>query len=95
MDTVRFLIWGEKTRQLIKKEDYQVWVKELEDGNKAIGIFNLADDYQNISVNWSETGLSVKQKARDLWRQKDLGLFENSFTTKVAPHGVTLIKVSK
>jgi hypothetical protein len=88
-------VLGKQARQIIKKDDHQVWVKELEDGNKAIGIFNLSDDYQNISVNWNEIGLPAKQKARDLWRQKDLGVFENSFTTKVAPHGVTLIKVSK
>jgi len=85
---------GKQAQQVIKKDNYQVWVKELEDGNKAIGIFNLSDDYQNISFNWSEVGFFNKQKIRDLWRQKDLGIFENSFTTKVAPHGVTLIKAT-
>jgi len=85
---------GKQARQIIKKDGYQVWVKELEDGNKAIGIFNLGDDYQNVSVNWSELGLPAKEKIRDLWRQKDLGIFESSFTTKVAPHGVTLIKAT-
>ena len=86
---------GKQARQVIQKESYQVWMKELEDGNKAIGIFNLGDDYQTISVNWNELDLANKQKIRDLWRQKDLGIIENSFTTKVAPHGVTLVKVSK
>ena len=67
---------GKQAQQIIKKDSYQVWIKELEDGNKAIGIFNLSDQYQKIFVNW-----------------KDLGIFENSFATKVAPHGVTLIKI--
>lgn len=84
---------GKQAEQKTKKDDYQVWVKELEDGNKAIGIFNLSDTYQNISVRWNELDLSSKEKVRDLWRQKDLGVFENSFTTKVPPHGVRLIKV--
>jgi len=83
---------GKQAKQIIKNENYQVWVKELEDGNKSIGIFNLSDQYQTISVNWIELGLTSKLKVRDLWRQKDMGIFENSFTTKVAPHGVTLIK---
>jgi hypothetical protein len=85
---------GKQAEQKTVKDNYQVWVKELEDGNKAIGIFNLSDDYQNISATWSELQLSSKQNLRDLWRQKDLGSFENSFTIKVAPHGVMLIKAS-
>jgi hypothetical protein len=85
---------GKQAEQLIKKDNYQVWVKELEDGTKAIGIFNLADDYQTISINWNELALPNKCKVRDLWRQKDLGNFKESFTGKVVPHGVILIKVS-
>jgi hypothetical protein len=85
---------GSQAQQIIKKETYQIWVKSLDDGNKAIGIINLADVYQNISFKWSAIGLAGKLKVRDLWRQKNLGDFENLFTTKVAPHGVTLIKVS-
>lgn len=87
-------ILGKQAQQIIKQDSYQVWVKDLEDGNKAMGIFNLSDDYQDISFNWSEVGSPGKQKARDLWRQKDLGVFEKSFTTKVSPHGVTLIKAA-
>jgi hypothetical protein len=86
---------GKQAEQKIKTDNYQVWVKDLEDGNKAIGIFNVSDDYQNISLNWNELQLGAKQKLRDLWRQKDLGSFENSFTTKIAPHGVILIKATK
>lgn len=85
---------GKQAQQVIKKENYQVWVKELEDGSKAIGIFNLADNYQTVSINWDELGLPEKCKVRDLWRQKDLGNFNESFTGKVVPHGVILIKVS-
>lgn len=86
---------GKQAKQIIKKDNYQVWVKELEDGNKAIGIFNLSDDYQTISVAASDIGVNVQSEVRDLWRQKYLGVFGSSFITKVPPHGVTLIKVSK
>ena len=33
------------------------------------------------------------KKVRDLWRQKALSSFSESFSSKVAPHGVTFIKV--
>ena len=86
-------VLGKQAQQKIKNSNYQVWVKELEDGSKAIGIFNLSDDYQAVSVNWQDIGLGNTEKVRDLWRQKDLGTFNNTFKTKVTPHGVILIKV--
>ncbi|HYM95033.1 MAG TPA: putative Ig domain-containing protein, partial [Chitinophagaceae bacterium] len=84
---------GKQAKQAVKNDDYQVWLKELEDGSKAVGIFNLSNDYQNISVGSGEIGVDVRSEVRDLWRQKDLGGFGLSFTTRVAPHGVTLIRV--
>ncbi len=87
-------VLGKEAKQIIKTKNYQVWIKELEDGSKAVGIFNLNEQYQKISINWSDLLLQKNMKVRDLWRQKNLGVFENNFTTKVAPHGVSLIKVS-
>lgn len=84
---------GKQAKQVIKTSTYQVWMKELEDGSKAIGIFNLSDKNDVVRFYWSDLGLSNNQKARDLWRQKNLGAFSTMFATKVAAHGVTLIKV--
>ena len=84
---------GKSARQIIKKDDYQIWVKDLEDRSKAVGIFNLSDKYKRIKVDWSEIGLSEKNSVRDAWRQKDLGVFAASFETSVPTHGVTLITV--
>ncbi len=85
---------GKQAQQKIKKDNYRVWVKDLEDGNKAVGIFNLSGSYQTISVSWKSLMLSSNKKVRDLWRQKDLGAFNDVFKTRVAPHGVILIKVT-
>ncbi|OIR05749.1 alpha-galactosidase A precursor [mine drainage metagenome] len=86
---------GKEAKQVLKNGTFQVWVKELEDGSHAVGIFNLSDNYQTIQINWNDIELkkATAKKVRDLWRQKDLGIFKNLFGTKVAPHGVTLIKV--
>ena len=86
---------GKQAYQAIKKDKYQVWMKDLVDGSKAIGIFNLDDSYQNISISSADLGIDSRSEVRDLWRQKNLGTFGFSFTTRVAPHGVTLIKVQK
>ncbi len=85
---------GKQAQQVIKAGTYQIWIKELEDGNKALAIFNLSDKNDVIRFHWSDLGLSAKQKVRDLWRQKDLGNFNSMFATVVASHGVTLIKIS-
>ncbi|HWK04370.1 MAG TPA: glycoside hydrolase domain-containing protein [Puia sp.] len=84
---------GKQARRVVQEAGYQVWVKELADGSRAIGIFNTGDDYKNIVVKWSQLALSGGQRVRDLWRQKESGLSRDSFTTKVAPHGVRLIRV--
>ena len=39
----------------------------------------------DVTAKWSDLGLTGKQRVRDLWRQKDLGEFDGSFTTKVPP----------
>jgi alpha-galactosidase len=38
-------------------------------------------------------GLTGKHKARDLWRQKDLGEFEGAITGTAPRHGVLLVRV--
>ena len=86
---------GKQAKQVLKTEGYQIWMKELEDGSKAVGIFNLTDSYNNITVKWADLGLNGKNNIRDLWRQKDLGPSSTEFSTKVSPHGVILLKVSE
>ena len=86
---------GKEARQAIKTGDYQVWIKDLEDGSKAVGIFNTSDKYQTITLNRNENGLTGYTKVRDVWQQKYIITIENNFTKSVAPHGVLLVKFSK
>lgn len=71
-----------------------VLVKDLEDGSKAVGLFNLDERPAKLSISWNDLGISGKQRVRDLWRQKDLGKFGNSFQTEIPRHGVALIKIT-
>jgi len=81
----------------------------LEDGSVAVGFFNANPYYilwdkkesekvqrekYQMSIVFSDLSLKGKFKVRDLWRQKDLGDFENKFTTDVAYHGVTFVKLT-
>ncbi len=49
---------------------------------------------KEVSINFKEIGLEPGQNVRDLWRQKDLGLFDVSFSIDVNYHGVVLVKIS-
>ena len=47
-----------------------------------------------MSLNFDELNLKGKFKVRDLWQQKELGTFSEQFTTEVAYHGVTFVKLT-
>jgi alpha-galactosidase len=81
--------------QVLKKDGYLVYVKELADGSKAVGIFNVSDHYQTITLNWADLGISGYSKVRDVWREKYLITNNKVFTTGVASHGVMLVKLAK
>ncbi|WP_428329964.1 putative Ig domain-containing protein [Mucilaginibacter sp.] len=86
---------GKEARQAVKKDEYQVWIKDLADGGKAVGLFNTSDKYQTITLNRDEDGLKGLTKIRDVWQQKYLITSGNTYTVKVAPHGVMLVRLSK
>jgi alpha-galactosidase len=86
---------GKEAHQAIKKDNYQVWIKELEDGDKAIGIFNTSDKYQTIILNRNDDELKGYTKIRDVWQQKYLITGGTDFLVKVAPHGVMLVRLGK
>jgi alpha-galactosidase len=71
----------------------EVWAKELEDGTKAVGLFNRGDSPATVTVSWEELGVNGQRSVRDLWRQKFLGNFDEQFSTQVAKHGVVLVRV--
>lgn len=86
---------GKGASQYAKKDDYQIWVKDLKDGSKAIGLFNLSDKYQTISLDKNDPALKDYTKFRDVWQQKYIVTTGKTFSAKVAPHGVLLVKVEK
>jgi alpha-galactosidase len=85
---------GKQARILRQTADEFVLVKELEDGSKAIGLFNLGEQPAKLAVSWTELSISGKQSVRDLWRQKDLGKFNTQFEIEVPRHGVMMARLS-
>jgi alpha-galactosidase len=85
---------GAQGHRVSSKENLDVYAKTLEDGTLAVGLFNRGETPATVTAQWADLGLKEKQKVRDLWRQKDLGIFSDSFASPVAPHGVILVRLS-
>jgi alpha-galactosidase len=84
---------GKPGHRVAIDDDLEVWAKDMEDGSKAVGLFNRGEMESVVTAKWSDLGLSGKHIVRDLWRQKDLGAFEGKFQANVARHGVVLVRL--
>ncbi len=84
---------GKQAHRISKDENVEVWAKKMEDGTVAVGLFNRGEFANAVKVNWSQLGLNGTQTVRDLWRQKDVGNFSESYTASVARHGAMLIRL--
>ncbi len=73
----------------------EVWSKPLEDGSKAVGLFNRGNAPQTVTANWRDIGVTGDQVVRDLWRQQYIGTFRNTFEVTVPRHGVVFVKIAK
>ncbi len=90
---------GKQATQISNTGEQVVYAKTLEDGSFAVGLFNRGDSVETVGLKWGPWGtlatpdFSEKYEIRDLWRQQSLGEFEGKFESKVAPHGVVLIRL--
>ena len=84
---------GHQAARITKDGDLEVWAKDMEDGSKAVGLFNRGYSATPVTIKWSDLGLTGQQKVRDLWRQQDLGTFPDAFTSPVPRHGVVLVRI--
>ena len=84
---------GKPGYRVFKDDDLEVWTRELEDGSKAVGLFNRGEFEATVTARWLDVGVSGKQRVRDLWRQLDIGVFEGTYTAKVPRHGTVLVRI--
>lgn len=74
----------------------EIWSKSLSGTNaRAVALFNRTGAAASMTVQWSTIGLPAGAAVvRDLWNQKDLGSFTNSYTAASVPmHGVVMLKI--
>ena len=74
---------------------YEVWMKPLSGGAKAVGLFNRNGHPRVITVDFKDIGFTGTVQVRDLWAHKDLGALEGSYTGTVPTHGVVMLRILK
>lgn len=86
-------ILGQQAKCEVEEDGLQIWKRPLYDGSYAIGIFNLSDRRQVISLDkyLPVLGISRIKGVRDLWRQQDLNADALDF--RISSHGVKMLKV--
>ncbi len=73
-------------------EEY-VLVRELADGSRAVGLFNLSTKPRTVSVALAAIGMSGHPLVRDVWRQRDLGPCPGELRAEIPRHGVQLVRL--
>jgi alpha-galactosidase len=92
---------GRQGRRVKAQGPIDIYRKDLEDGGAALALFNRGGAPHTIHLKLDRIGFNGKLKVRDLWRQKDLGVFKiegyptQDFTVTIAPHSAELFKVSQ
>ena len=84
---------GQQAKRMVKEGDLEIWAKDMADGSKTAGLFNRGEVKTTMTLRWADLGLTGRQTVRDLWRQKDLGVFDQQFQVQVDRHGVALLKL--
>ncbi|MBE6193210.1 MAG: hypothetical protein E7139_04660, partial [Rikenellaceae bacterium] len=88
---------GMRAMPFYRDENHAVYVKLLENGDLAVGLFNLSE--QPLIIEFSPRDLGLWEKAvmvRDVWRQQYVSHIELGAVHEatVAPHGCALYRLT-
>ncbi|WP_160724411.1 glycoside hydrolase family 27 protein [Bacillus sp. USDA818B3_A] len=82
------------SNQLVyRKDDKIVWMAKDKDTHTYAALFNATDEPAEVGVTFEELGISNHKKARDLWKQEELGELNDEIKQIVPSHGAVLVKL--
>lgn len=71
----------------------EVWAKPMADGSIAAGILNLSYEPRRVKMCFKRLGMRGTWRVRDLWRQREEGLFENGYEVEIPGHATQLVRI--
>jgi alpha-galactosidase len=87
--------------------DYEIWIKKLDNNEKAVCLLNRGDEEKTVQVDynvllkanddyWSSEPYKLENyKLRDLWEHKDVSLEKSTVFVKMPPHSVKVYRFLK
>ncbi|HEX7734201.1 MAG TPA: glycoside hydrolase family 27 protein [Ktedonobacteraceae bacterium] len=82
---------GHPAHPVSQSSSQQVWFAKNPDGSYTVGLFNLGSSTANVTVKWSNLGISGAHSIRDAWGHKNLGSFTSSYTASLKTHASLLL----
>jgi len=86
---------GQGAERIFQDGLIEIWKKDLADGSLAVALCNFKLHPTNIRIDWDLINLNSECTVRDVWRQKNLGKYDNHFSGNVTGHGTLLLKIIK
>jgi alpha-galactosidase len=86
---------GKPGRRVSKKDRTEVWVRDLKDGGKAVGLFNRGETDVAVTLNAIEASLvgNLPYQIKDIWTGKAMGTLGAELAMPVPKHGAILLKL--
>lgn len=88
-------VLGMQASRIVQYENLEIWAKDLEDGSKAVGLFNRGMFPASLTVTWMDLGIRGSYTIRDVWSQKNIAESNEKYTSLIPSHGVKLIRLIK
>jgi alpha-galactosidase len=88
---------GQQGRHAYSDGEVEVWVRNLQGGALAIGVFNVGSDRYSthpFHLNLAKLNLRANQTGKDLWTGKQVALTENE-PIELPSHDVFLVRIDK
>jgi alpha-galactosidase len=86
---------GKQGYRVWSGEGYEIWIKGLRDGDRAVCVLNTGPEREEIEFDWNKVdALGGKYSIRDPWDKKDAGTTDAPFRHKIDSHDVVLLRMS-
>jgi alpha-galactosidase len=85
---------GQQGHRLSEVGPLDIWVRDLRNGDKVIGLFNRGVDAHELhfraeSIGWKNA------RARDLWKHEDLGILPDNYAVLIRRRGAVMLRISQ
>ena len=71
----------------------EIWAKPMSDGSYVLALVNTARKTTTVTADLAAIGLEGKWRVRDLWRQRDVGVFGASYSADIPPLATQLVRL--